>query len=133
MTFEETVSVPSALAGEEIILDSSGNPPFHISISQMEDRCLMVLSGELDVSTAPSFREYLAKVTAELKTDLVLDIGLLTFIDSTGLSLLVSEHKRLSARGSALTIFSPTPMARRLFEISGLTSLLSIVPPNRVD
>lgn len=133
MTTEEIGTDSWSGAAEDITLATSGNPPFHISVSHMEDRCLMVLSGELDVSTAPSFREYLVNSSADLKTDLVLDIGLLTFIDSTGLSLLVSEHKRLSARGSSLTIFSPTPMARRLFEISGLADLLSIVPARRVD
>jgi anti-sigma B factor antagonist len=133
MTSEETVTSPDAVAEGALNLSASGNPPFHISVSQMEDRCLMVLSGELDVSTAPLFRDYLVNVTGDLVTDLVLDIGLLTFIDSTGLSLLISEDKRRSARGSSLTIFSPTPMARRLFDISGLTSVLSIVPANRLD
>jgi anti-sigma B factor antagonist len=133
MAPEETVTPREAVASGVLNLSAAGNPPFHISVSQMEDRCLMVLSGELDVSTAPLFREYLVGVTGDIATDLVLDIGLLTFIDSTGLSLLVSEHKRLSARGSSLTIFSPTPMARRLFEISGLTSILAIVPANRLD
>jgi anti-sigma B factor antagonist len=133
MAPEETVTPREAVASGVLNLSALGNPPFHISVSQMEDRCLMVLSGELDVSTAPLLREYLVNVTGDLTTDLVLDIGLLTFIDSTGLSLLVSEHKRLSARGSSLTIFSPTPMARRLFEISGLTSVLAILPVNRPD
>jgi anti-sigma B factor antagonist len=128
MTFDGAAPVPAEGAEYEKTLSPPGNPPFHISVSYMEDRCLMVLSGELDVATAPLFREYLIGITADLKGDLVLDIGLLTFLDSTGISLLVSEHKRLIAQGSSLTVFSPTPMARRLFEISGLTSILTIVP-----
>jgi anti-sigma B factor antagonist len=128
MTLEESVHVADQEIPAQLARDASAGNLFQMSVSQMEDRCLIVLSGELDISTAPVLRHRLAEITPDLTTDLVLDIGLLTFIDSTGLSLMVSEHKKLQAQGAGLTIFSPTPMTRRLFEISGLNSVLSILP-----
>jgi anti-anti-sigma factor len=98
--------------------------PLHITISRMEDRTLAVLAGELDNFTAPFLRDKLA----DLAGDVVLDVGLLTFIDSTGMSLFLSMHKKLQSQGHSLVIFSPTPMARRLFEITGLTDFLHIQP-----
>jgi anti-anti-sigma factor len=117
---------PETWAEETLHIDAG--TPLLITESQMQDRHLIVLSGELDLATAPALRERLVAFNEEPTTDLVLDIGLLTFIDSTGLSLMVSQHKALAARGAQLTIYDPTPMTRRLLDISGLTPLLHIIP-----
>ena len=47
--------------------------------------------------------------------DVVIDIALLTFCDSTGLGVFVAEHKRLQANGHKLTIYAPTPSLQRAF------------------
>jgi anti-anti-sigma factor len=126
MTLEEAVEVADPDGGGTQAADAAAPGALQISVGVTSGRCTMVLSGELDVATAPLLRDRLAEVTDELETELVLDIGGLTFIDSTGLSLLVSEHKALKARGAELVVCSPTRMAQRLFEISGLDAVLSI-------
>jgi anti-anti-sigma factor len=93
-----------------------------------EDPTQVIVAGELDGSTARFLREKLAEVTADLDGALVLDVSLLTFIDSTGLSLILSVHKNLQTRGLDLTIVDPTPMTRRLFQITGLNQVLRIEP-----
>jgi anti-sigma B factor antagonist len=127
MTLEEAVHVAGPDGGGTRAVDAALGP-FRLAVKVTSGRCTMVLSGELDVATAPLLRDRLAEVTDELETELVLDIGGLTFIDSTGLSLIVSAHKALKARGAALVVSSPTRMALRLFEISGLDAVLSIRP-----
>src|ERR1700685_66959 len=104
-------------------------PSLEIVVRRGIGRTEVVMAGELDDSTAPILRDRLVQVTANLVGDLVLDIGLLTFVDSTGLALFVAQHKKLQSTGSHLIIVSPGPMARRLFEITGLTQVLSIEPP----
>jgi anti-anti-sigma factor len=98
--------------------------PLQITISQMEDRTLVVLAGELDDLTAPFLRDTLVNLAG----DVVLDVGLLRFLDSTGMALFVAMHKKLKSQDHTLVIFSPTPSARRLFEITGLTDFLHIQP-----
>ncbi len=105
--------------------------PLQISVSQMVDRTLVVLAGELDNATAPYLRQRLAEVVGECAGDVVLDVGLLTFVDSTGLSLFLTLQKNLQSRGYTLTIFSPTPTTRRLIHVTGLTEVLCIQPPER--
>jgi anti-sigma B factor antagonist len=51
-----------------------------------------------------------------------------TFVDSSGLSILVSEHKRAESMNGELIIFSPSPDLRALFQISALDSYLNIRP-----
>jgi anti-sigma B factor antagonist len=124
------VTSEGTVGGEDDNEISSGSGPerLQITISFRDGRCHTVVSGELDISTAPLLRDRLAEITDGFQSDLSLDIGLLTFIDSTGLSLLVAQHKRLLAQGGALIIYSPTASARRLFDISGLSSLFTVVP-----
>jgi anti-anti-sigma factor len=102
--------------------------PFEVSISHMDDRTLVVLAGELDDATVPTLHHALLDPINHLKDHLVLDIGMLTFLDSSGLGLFVAVHKKLESKGCKLTIFAPTPMARRVLEITGLTEVLTIQP-----
>ena len=129
MTVENDPIAPIADAS---VLDQAAvaapTPSLQIVVRRVGGRTRVVMAGELDDSTAPILRERLVQVTADLVGDLVLDIGMLSFVDSTGLALFVALHKKLQSIGTALTIASPSPMARRLFEITGLSQILAIEP-----
>lgn len=57
-----------------------------------------------------------------------LNLAELSFMDSTGLSLLVAIYQRACASGGELVIFSPTRPVRRLFAVAGLDAFLTIRP-----
>ena len=99
-----------------------------ITVSRMEDTALMVLAGEVDMSSVSFLHEQFEEIADDVRTDLVVDLGLVTFLDSMGLSFLVTAHKQLENQGARLVIFSPNQQVRRLFELTGLTSLLLITP-----
>jgi anti-sigma B factor antagonist len=102
--------------------------PLQILVSHLKEHAYVVLAGELDGATAPFLVRTLVEVNETLEGDLVLDIKQLSFIDSTGLSVFVSQHKKLSAKGQRFVIYGPTAMARRLFQITGLEDVLTIEP-----
>jgi len=104
--------------------------PLQVLVSHRKDHAYVVLAGELDGATAPFLMRTLVDVNATLEGDLVLDIGQLSFIDSTGLSVFVSQHKKLSAKGQRLVIHGPTAMALRLFQITGLVEVFTIEAPD---
>jgi anti-anti-sigma factor len=108
--------------------NGTGSSQLQVFVSRVGRTTRVVMAGELDGATAASLSEQFRHVMADLVGDLVVDVGLLTFIDSTGLSLLVSLHKSVQAFGHALTIADPTPMARRLFQITALDQVLTIGP-----
>jgi anti-sigma B factor antagonist len=116
---------PTASAGT--FLEDS---PLQIVVSHLKEHAYVVLAGELDGATAPFLVRTLVELNDTLEGDLVLDIKQLSFIDSTGLSVFVSQQKKLSAKGQKLVIYAPTPMARRLFQITGLEEVLAIEPLN---
>ncbi len=104
--------------------------PLGIDVQMAEDRTLVTLSGELDASTATLLYDQLSDLEIEDVKHVVLDLAQVSFMDSTGLSVIVTEHKRMQHSGGSLTIFAPPSSVRRLFEITGLDGILDIVPAN---
>jgi anti-sigma B factor antagonist len=98
----------------------------HASVDDGTTRVELV--GELDEATAPYLRQRLVDLVAALKSDVVLDIGFLSFLDPPGLALFVALHKRVAALGRRMVISSPTPRVARLFQITGLDTVLNIEP-----
>jgi anti-sigma B factor antagonist len=123
MVPDETPTDPTDPAGKFL-----GDSPLQILVSHQKEHAYVVLTGELDGATAPFLVRTLVELNKTVEGDLVLDIKKLSFIDSTGLSVFVSQHKNLSAKGRKLVIYAPTAMARRLFQITGLEEVLTIEP-----
>ena len=106
----------------------TGASQLQVFVSRSESTTRVIVAGELDAASAVSLSEQLRHVTSDLVGDLSVDVGLLSFIDSTGLSLLVSLHKKVGALGHTLTICDPTPPTRRLLQITGLEEVLRVEP-----
>jgi anti-anti-sigma factor len=58
--------------------------------------------------------------------DVVVDLTAVTFVDSSALALFIGEHKRRVAADERLTITGSSPMALRVFEVSGVDRLLDL-------
>jgi anti-sigma B factor antagonist len=102
-------------------------PFLHSTIERGPNGATMTLSGELDLAAVPELNREVASIIAKDETpDLLIDLALVTFLDSSGLAFLVSAHKRLLNAGAQLTIVGATPQIRRLFEITGLTEVFDI-------
>lgn len=90
----------------------------------LDGRLLLVLVGELDPHTAPRLEAELASAGTEPRV--VLDLAGVTFLDSAGVRAIVSAHERLSNAGGSLALRSPSPVAARVLEISGLDQHLDV-------
>ena len=86
------------------------------------------LQGALDAGTAPRLDEQFAELSHRGITQFDLDIARLEFMDSTGLSVVVAEHKRTKAEGGGLVIHHPSRRVIRLFQTHGLMSYLVVQP-----
>ncbi len=93
-----------------------------------KSRALMVLTGELDVSTAGKLYEAFAELTREGIVHVDLDLTALQYIDSAGISVLIAEHKRTSSSGGELLILTPHRNTRRILEVAGLLDVLHLDP-----
>ncbi|MFZ4584009.1 MAG: STAS domain-containing protein [Acidimicrobiia bacterium] len=82
------------------------------------------VSGDLDFHTADSFRDRLF-TAIDRSSAVVLDAHALDFIDSSGLSVILSARRRADERGTRFHIDGLHPRFMRLLEITGIGSLIS--------
>ncbi len=99
-----------------------------IGVERSREQLVLVISGELDLAGAPLLQEHLLEAAKADASEVVVDLKHTTYIDSTGLDVLVSAHNRLATSGRELIIRSSTPRSLRLFEITGLSSVLNLEP-----
>jgi anti-sigma B factor antagonist len=103
-------------------------PRFDLSEEDVDDRThLITVAGEIHVSTAPEFSRLLSAAIGRGKTQVVLDLSDVEFIDSTGLSVLLNGLRRVTRRGGRMAIVCSNPTVLRLFVITRLDSTFTIV------
>lgn len=101
--------------------------PLEVVCERRGDAAVLVLHGELDLSTVDALRDVLRSQEARAAI-VVLDLRSLQFIDSSGLSLIVSEQQRARQDGFRLAIaVGGAPTVQRLFELTGLQGTLTLV------
>lgn len=99
-----------------------------LSVSSSEHGALTVVhvGGEIDVYTAPLLREALDKQVAAGRTNLVVDLENVTFMDSTGLGVLVGRLKLVRGQNGSLRIVSSQERILKVFKITGLDKVFHI-------
>jgi anti-sigma B factor antagonist len=108
---------------------------FSFDLSQTPSAALITLAGEFDVVCADSFKRRFAEATEEEPAKVVIDLRDITFIDSTGLALLLSVNEMSQDRGFALTIVSAdNSPPSKIFRMTGMHNVLPLVdePPQFV-
>jgi anti-sigma B factor antagonist len=82
--------------------------------------------GEVDALTAPQLGRRLLGLADEGKTRVVVDLSNVTFMDSTGIGVLLYSLKQLRVRQGGLVLVCPTERIMRPFQITGLVGHLRI-------
>ncbi|MDQ1374886.1 MAG: anti-sigma factor antagonist [Actinomycetota bacterium] len=88
---------------------------------------MLDVSGDIDVATAPQLWREL-EPQLDTTRHVVVDLSKVSFIDSTGVGTIIRAVNVLRDRGQRLTVRSPTPMTKTVFETVGLTRLLDVEP-----
>jgi anti-sigma B factor antagonist len=88
------------------------------------------VSGELDLYTAPNFRDsVLEAASREGEPKVIVDFHRLGFIDSSGLGAIIACLKHVRERGGELTLVAPEDSGlRRLLDLTGLDRVLTVHP-----
>ncbi len=100
---------------------------FDIKTEQSSDGPYVIaLSGEVDLYTAPEFKQQLLEVVGQGGKEVVVDFTDTTFIDSTTLGVLVGGVKRLRPNGGQLSLVCSDRNITKIFEITGLDKVFPI-------
>ena len=105
--------------------------PFAVEVQRREHVTTVRPRGELDLTTAETLRGALDAAISESPraARLVLDLRGLSFMDSTGLHLLVALNKRAQRDGFQLTLIAPAAPTARAIRLSGLDQTLPFAAP----
>lgn len=87
---------------------------------------MITVEGELDLFTAPNLKQMLVDALHGGSDRLVVDLSLVTFIDSTTLGVLVGITRRTDEDGARLAIVCTRPNVQKIFEFSGLDGKFAI-------
>jgi anti-sigma B factor antagonist len=98
-----------------------------LSITRSDDDrgVVLALSGELDVLSAPELEMHLTGLASEACPRVLLDLSGLTFVDSSGVSVLVKAKHEAEESGRRVTLRSPTEQVRQVFAVVGLADWLA--------
>ena len=91
-----------------------------------DDIAVIDLTGEVDLYTAPEFKQHLLKQIEQGVLNIIVDFTDTTFIDSTTLGVLVGGVKRLRPVGGQLVLVCSDRNITKIFEITGLHRVFSI-------
>ena len=102
---------------------------FDIKTEELGDSSYVIsLAGEVDLYTAPEFKQQLLEVIGQGAKHVVVDFSDTTFIDSTTLGVLVGGVKRLRTNEGQLSLVCSDRNVTKIFEITGLDRVFTIYP-----
>lgn len=100
---------------------------FSLTFARDREAVVVGVVGELDCATGPTLEDRLEDlIENQGNRTLIIDLENLTFVDSSGLSVLVTAFRNLRERGGRLSLRRPSPSTRRVFEVTGLHMVVPI-------
>jgi anti-sigma B factor antagonist len=102
---------------------------FHCESGRNGDTAWVRPVGELDLDTAPQLEEALASMSADARTRLVLDLRRLTFMDSTGLRLVIRWDTAARRDGFEFAIVPGPEVVQRVIRLTGMDDQLTVTEP----
>lgn len=108
-------------------LRPSGPVQFQLSERRQPGATVVHVDGELDILTAPKLGAQLDGIVRKGSCDLVLDLRDAVFIDSAGLHILLTAHRRLTRASRRLAVICVEGPVRRVIELARLIETLGVV------
>ena len=91
-----------------------------------DDTHVITVTGEIDLFTAPEFKQRMSELIDAGRSRLVVDLSETTFIDSSSLGVLIGAHRRLKLRGGALLVVCDSEAIAKTFKITGLDGVFTL-------
>ncbi|WP_234358540.1 STAS domain-containing protein [Streptomyces sp. NRRL B-24085] len=120
------------MTGDEMPDTGQAAQPGHLSIVDTTSAGIRILAlaGEIDDDTGEKLRQAL-DVSGTPRPRLVLDMQRVTFMDSTGINILITAHQTVTAAGGWLRLAAPTSPVQRIIQIVGVDTLIDCYPTLR--
>lgn len=98
----------------------------NVSAVNSETRTVISVSGEVDIATSPALDAAIATAVGEETKQIVVDLSDVTFMDSSGLGVIVRGLKRSREAGIELDLVITNDRVLKVFSITGLDQVIEI-------
>lgn len=100
-----------------------------LDIEMKKDTLFVRPNGELDLGVADQLRRTLDETIEKGRAkNLVINLAKVSFVDSSGLGVLLGRYNRISKNGGQVFIVSPQPQVRKVLDLSGLLRIMNEYP-----
>jgi anti-anti-sigma factor len=114
-------------------LDRPDLEPFRCELDRRREFARISPIGEIDIATTPVVEGHLDECEAAGVKQVVLDLREVSFIDSTGLRLILERDARSRADGFAFSLIAGPPTVQRLFDLTLTTERLNFVAASEAE
>ena len=95
-----------------------------VMFTSADDLLAAYLSGEIDHHSAQMLRQQIdAELSARMPARLILDFGGVTFMDSSGIGLILGRVRTAALWGGRVTVRGLSPQLKKMAELSGISAL----------
>ncbi len=100
----------------------------HLHHDHIDGESILHVAGEVDMATAPALRDAALHAIVNHGPSLTLDLASVTFMDSTGLHVLVATYRRVRVHGGTFNLRNIPEIVHKLLRVTGLDRVL-LAPP----
>jgi anti-sigma B factor antagonist len=97
-----------------------------LRVEHQDDRAIVNVGGEVDIATCPQLRDLLNELVDRGIYQLVVDLDKVSFMDSSGIGVLVGVYRRIREHGGSLRLTGPSAEVRRVLELTRVTTILPV-------
>jgi len=105
-----------------------------VTLNLQEDKLTIFLSGEIDHHSAKGIRQQAdSEIIRTHPKEIVLNFKAVTFMDSSGIGLIMGRYKLASSYGASVLIEDASSYLRRVMRLAGLDSIVTITQSDGKD
>ena len=97
-----------------------------IDVQQVTGIPVLKVTGEIDIYTAPMFKQAVVNMVTEGSKNVIIDLSGVTFMDSSGFGTLLGATRRLRPSGGGLHLAAPNSTIQRMLRLTRLDSIMRI-------
>jgi len=103
-----------------------GHNNMYLNFEKIDDKLIVHLNGELDHHSAQEVRNRIDdRLEREKIKKLIMDFSGVTFMDSSGIGVVIGRYKKLSANGGKVCVVNVKGTVNKVFELSGMYKIIS--------
>jgi anti-sigma B factor antagonist len=97
-----------------------------VAVEELEGIPVLRAAGELDLATIPELRVVFNEITDQSPRAIIFDFAGITYLDSSGLGILVSAKRRLGGHGGEVIVISNASCVLKALALSGLDQIIRV-------